>query len=47
MDIATMTYDEACEELDRILGFRSLSTADWQRVQRLQLRIALLERDAA
>lgn len=37
--VERMTIAEAQTERARILGFRSLSTADWQRVQRLNARI--------
>lgn len=47
MDIATMTREEVEQELDRLLAIRSLSTADWRRVNRLQLRLATLDTEEA
>ncbi len=39
MNMYDMTIEQAITERKRILGFRSLSTADWSRVTKLGLHI--------
>ena len=45
--IEQMTLDEAIAERARILGFRSLSTADWRRVGDLCRHIEALMAEEA